>query len=67
MAKIFKIPWKAWYGDDEFILEFPYDWKINFCHMDDTPELIEQNMEEAFNGPIGTPKLRNLANRKKIS
>lgn len=41
MAKIFKIQWKVWYGYDEFILKFPDDWEINFCHMDDSPELIE--------------------------
>jgi len=65
MAKIIKIPWKAWYGDEYFMLSFPDEWNISFCAMKDASELTEHQIEEAFNKPIGSLKLRELARNRK--
>jgi len=65
MTQVFNIPWKAWYGDGKFSLTFPDDWDVTFCSMDDAPYLPEKKIEEAFETPIGTPKLRELAEGKR--
>ena len=57
MDQLPKIPWKAWYGDELLPLSFPDDWKVEFCAMDDAPEMTEKQIEETFEFPIGTPKL----------
>jgi nickel-dependent lactate racemase len=65
MGQLAKIPWKAWYGDEEFSLSFPSSWKVRTCSMDDAPEISEEMLAEAFEKPIGTPRLRDLARGKK--
>jgi nickel-dependent lactate racemase len=65
MDQLAKIPWKAWYGDEEFSLSFPSTWKVRTCTMDDAPEMSGEMLAEAFERPIGTPKLRDLARGKK--
>ena len=58
------IPWKAWYGDEEFNLSFPDDWSVNVCPMRGAPFLEEEKIEEAFEKPIGQLRLRKLAEKK---
>lgn len=65
MDQVFNIPWKACYGDEKLALSFPVDWEIKLCTMDDAPELTEREIEEVFEAPIGTPKIRELAKGKK--
>ena len=65
MSQVFNVPWKAWYGDEQFPLSFPDNWKINYCPMKDAPELSEQQIQGAFENPIGTDKIRELAKGKK--
>lgn len=65
MDQLVKIPWKAWYGDEQLTLSFPDDWKITICAMDNAPELTDRQIEEAFETPIDTPRLRELAKGSK--
>ena len=65
MDQSINIQWKAWYGDEKLALSFPDNWEIKLCAMDDAPELTEKEIEEAFEAPIGTPKIRELAKGKK--
>ena len=65
MDQSVKVPWKAWYGDEQFSLSFPGDWEVTVCAMDDAPELTEHEILEAFERPIGTPTIRDLARGRK--
>ncbi len=65
MDQSVKVPWKAWYGDEQFALTFPGDWEVTVCVMDDAPELTEDEIAEAFERPIGTATIRELAKGKK--
>ena len=65
MDQLAKIPWKAWYGDEEFSLSFPNTWKVRTCAMEGAPEISQEMLIEAFEKPIGTSKLRDLARGRK--
>ena len=65
MDQSVNITWRAWYGDEELALSFPDKWDIKKCAMDDAPELTEKEIKEAFEAPIATPKIRELAKGKK--
>lgn len=67
MAKIFKIPWAAWYGDKDLPLEFPDSWDIKLFSMQDANEISIEEIETAFNNPFGTPPLIEIAKEKKIA
>lgn len=62
-----KVPQLLWYGKSEMELEFPNSWSLFFCSMKggEKKKLNEREMEEAFNHPIGTPPLHELARGKK--
>lgn len=61
MIKSCSVPWKSWYGDEEFEMQFPDHWDIEVCKMKDAPELDEAQIQTAFENPIGTKKIRDLA------
>ncbi len=62
-----KVPQLAWWGDTEAELSFPEDWHITTCHMQgyDAPKLNEDGFRQAFNNPIGSKPIRELARGKK--
>lgn len=62
-----RVPQLLWYGNSEMELDFPNSWSLFFCSMKggEKRKLNEREMEEAFNHPIGTPPLHELARGKK--
>ncbi|MDE0322384.1 MAG: lactate racemase domain-containing protein [Candidatus Poribacteria bacterium] len=55
----------AWYGDKELTLNFPTDWEVEMLDPKDAPTLSDTQIEQAFAEPIGTPRISELAKRKK--
>ncbi len=64
MVQIFKIPWAAWYGDQNLALEFPDTWDVKLFKMKDAPEISKEEIETAINNPIGTPTILKIARGK---
>ncbi len=64
MVQIFRIPWAAWYGDEDLTLEFPDTWDVKLFNMRDAPEISREEIESAINNPIGTPTLKEIAQGK---
>ena len=59
------IPWGAWYNDDPFSLQFPDNWKVETATMADAPEISDDEVQQAFARPIGSPRIAELAKGKK--
>ena len=61
------IPILAWYGDEELELEFPESWDVTVCKMKghEAPPLSDAAIRKAFDNPIGTKTIRELARGKK--
>jgi len=66
-AKSVIIPTHEFAGDLDERLDFPADWDINVMHMagHNTPVLTPRQIAEHLDKPIGTSKLRDLAEGKK--
>ena len=64
MVQIFKIPWAAWYGDEDLSLEFPDSWDVGLFNMKDANEISKKEIENSINNPIGTPPLEEIAGGK---
>jgi len=64
MVQIFRIPWAAWYGDEDLALEFPDTWDVKLFKMKDAPEISKEEIESAINNPIGTQTLKEIAQGK---
>lgn len=64
MVQKFKIPWAAWYGDKDIQLEFPDTWDVNIYKMQDTTELSQEDIKNAFSNPIGTSTIQEIAKGK---
>ncbi len=64
---IVNVPQMPWYGDTELALEFPDSWDVTTCRMNgqDTPKIGDQEIRAAFDNPIGTPRIAELARGKK--
>jgi nickel-dependent lactate racemase len=60
-----RIPWNAWYGDEEYLLTFPKEWEVKVVPMRDAPNIDDEAIKEAFCSPIGTPALREMAAGRK--
>ncbi|MBT4289952.1 MAG: nickel-dependent lactate racemase [Deltaproteobacteria bacterium] len=68
MQQTSTIPWNAWFSEDEKLnLSFPNSWKVTMCNMDDAPGLSKKAIEAAFEAPIETGKIRNLAKGKRTA
>jgi len=65
MVQKFKIPWAAWYGDNDLNLEFPDSWDVNLFRMKDTEELTQKEIVNSINHPIGTPSIQEIAKGKR--
>jgi len=55
----------SWYGDAPVTLEFPEGWDIEVNSPRATPSLSDKEVVEAFNSPIGTNKISELARGKR--
>jgi len=64
MVQKFKIPWAAWYEDTELQLEFPDTWDVNIYKMQDTTEVSQEDIKNAFSNPIGTSTIQEIAKGK---
>lgn len=58
-----------WKNEREITLDFPSGWDVLECKMagHDLPPLSSSTIQNAFENPIGTPRIRDLAlNKKKV-
>ena len=62
-----RVPQKAWYGDTEMELTFPPSWDVHYLGMpmEHRPRLSHAGIARAFQEPIGTLPLVELARGKK--
>ena len=62
-----RVPQLYWYNPSELELDFPDSWEVHFCppRGHNRPRLSPQEMQKAFDNPIGTPPLRELARGRK--
>ena len=62
-----RVPQLVWYDNSELELEFPDSWDVHFLPPKghDRPKLTPQQIEQAFDNPIGTQRIRELARGKK--
>jgi len=61
------VPQLYWYEPSQMELDFPESWEVHFCPPKghDRPRLSPEEMQRAFDNPIGTPPLRELARGRK--
>jgi nickel-dependent lactate racemase len=55
----------AWVGDQELTLTFPEGWTVHTHGPQDVPKVSEDQIQNAFDNPIGTARLSELARGKK--
>jgi len=62
-----KIPQLRWYENNEMVLDFPSSWSVFFCPMKggERRKLTHKEMERAFQKPIGSKTIQELARGKK--
>ncbi len=61
------VPQLYWYDGPDLELEFPDSWDVHYCPPKgyDRPRLTPEEMQKAFDSPIGTPPLKELARGRK--
>ncbi len=60
-----RIPWRAWYGDQELEIRTPSSWQVRAYWPDDAPDIGDEGIEQAFAAPIGTGAIAELARDKR--
>ncbi len=62
-----RVPQLLWHDRNELELDFPDAWNVQFCPPKgyDQPKLTPEQVQEAFDNPIGTAPIRELARGKK--
>jgi nickel-dependent lactate racemase len=62
-----KLPQLCWYDRCEFELDLPDSWNINLRRMkgDNNPKMSQDEMRTAFENPIGSDRIQELAKGKK--
>lgn len=65
-TKTLAVPRQIWYEEGELQLEFPASWEVVPCLMNghNAPHITPDQIRAAFNKPIGSPPLRELAQGK---
>jgi len=65
-ANSFAVPNRIWYEEGALQLEFPEGWEVVPCLMNghSAPELSLNQIQSAFENPIGAARLRDLAKGK---
>ena len=56
---------RAWYGDEELKLNFPDGWEIQMLSPRDASKLSTAEIQTAFDNPIETPRIAELAKGKR--
>ena len=59
------IPWKAWYGDEQFELAFPSKWDAAVFPMQDADDIGDEKIKSALLSPIASRPLSAIAKGKK--
>ncbi len=61
-----KVPQLYWYENSELELDFPDSWDVHFLPPKghNRPKLTPQQIQQAFDNPIGTQRIRDLARGK---
>lgn len=60
-----RMPWRCWYGDEWLELQLPEGWRITTHWPTNLPDIGQEGIEDAFDTPIGTPVIEELARRKR--
>jgi nickel-dependent lactate racemase len=62
-----RVPKLVWDGGGEREINFPASWDVHFCPTRgwDRPAMSDEQMREAFAEPVGTKRIRTLAQGKK--
>ena len=60
-----RMPWRCWYGDEWLELKLPERWRITTHWPTNLPDIGQGGIEEAFEAPIGTPTIGELARGKR--
>jgi nickel-dependent lactate racemase len=63
--KRFSLRWMAWYGDSEVTFDVPDDWDLTISHIADGEDIGNEGIQMAFETPIGSAPLRELARGKR--
>ncbi len=65
--KMVRVRQLAFFGDVDVDLNFPDMWEVVPCYMKghDRPRMSEAALPAAFDNPIGTPRMRDMAAGKK--
>ena len=56
--------WKAWYGDEELILDFPQGWNVQVAPIHDASDMGDEAIENAFENTIGSGPIAEIASGK---
>jgi lactate racemase len=60
-----RVPWASWFGDYEIDLSFPAGWSLQVCNPPGGPDVGLEGIKAAFASPIGTPRISEMARRKR--
>ncbi|MDE0464393.1 MAG: lactate racemase domain-containing protein, partial [Caldilineaceae bacterium] len=60
-AQTVTVPSRSWFGDVDRTLTFPAGWELHVCGSVDAPALSSEQIAAAFDSPIGTPRIREVA------
>ncbi|NOZ27814.1 MAG: DUF2088 domain-containing protein [Chloroflexi bacterium] len=60
-----RIPWRAWYGDEEVELRFPSSWCVRAYWPADAPDIGLAGIERSFDAPIDAPPIEDVARGKR--
>ena len=64
MSNTATIHTRAWAGDDALTLAFPKGWRVEMCGPVACPRVTEAQIRDAFDNPIGSPRIAELAHGK---
>ncbi|MFC2108067.1 lactate racemase domain-containing protein [Candidatus Bipolaricaulota bacterium] len=57
--------WKAWYGDEELVVNFPDGWDVQVARMQDAPDMEDAAIDRAFDNTIGSGSIEELSRGKR--
>lgn len=61
---IVEVPWRCWYGNERFRLNFPASWDVKTVSMEDAKSISDEDIRERILNPLSSPRLRELAKGK---
>jgi lactate racemase len=65
--KSIKIPWGCWQRNPSISLTFPNNWKVVTALMADASDVGQDEIRKAFADPVGSERIRKLAEGKKTA